>query len=73
MNKEILRIKMKEKEGNNYHFIFNGSRNQIEEFSGTITSTYPSVFLVETIEENPRVRSFSYNDIITSSLEIIEK
>ena len=73
MNKELLRIKMAEKKGNNYNFIFNGSRNQVEKFSGTIIDTYPSVFLVETIEENPRIRSFSYNDIITSSLEIKEK
>jgi len=73
MNKEMLREKIREKEGNDYLFIFNGSRNQVEKFSGTIIETYPSVFLVETLEENPRIKSFSYNDIITSSLEIKEK
>ncbi|MBR4617857.1 MAG: Veg family protein [Bacilli bacterium] len=73
MNKELLREKMKEKEGHDYLFIFNGSRNQVEEFEGTITSTYPSVFIVETIEEFPKIRSFSYNDLITSNLEIREK
>ena len=73
MNKEILREKIKAKEGNDYDFVFNGSRNQVEKFSGTIIETFPSVFLIETIEETPRIKSFSYNDIITSSLEIREK
>ena len=73
MNKELLRIKMKDKKGGCYNFTFNGSRNQIEKFSGEIIDTFPSVFLVRTDEENPRIRSFSYNDVITSSLEIYDK
>ena len=73
MNKDALREKIQQKEGNDYFFVFNGSRNQVEKFSGTIIETYPSVFLVETREENPRIKSFSYNDFITSSLEIREK
>ena len=73
MNKDALREKIQQKEGNDYFFGFNGSRNQVEKFSGTIIETYPSVFLVETREENPRIKSFSYNDVITSSLEIREK
>ena len=73
MNKEMLREKLSNEQGNNFHFIFNGSRNQTEEFYGTIVDTFQSVFLIEAIEENPRIRSFSYNDIITSSLEIREK
>ena len=73
MNKDALREKIQQKEGNDYFFVFNGSRNQVEKFSGTTIETYPSVFLVETREENPRIKSFSYNDVITSSLEIKEK
>ena len=73
MNKDALREKIQQKEGNDYFFVFNGSINQVEKFSGTIIETYPSVFLVETREENPRIKSFSYNDVITSSLEIREK
>lgn len=73
MNKDALREKIQQKEGNDYFFVFNRSRNQVEKFSGTIIETYPSVFLVETREENPRIKSFSYNDVITSSLEIREK
>ena len=73
MNKDALREKIQQKEGKDYDFVFNGSRNQVEQFSGTIIETYPSVFLVETREENPRIKSFSYNDVITSSLEIREK
>ncbi len=73
MNKELLREKIKAKEGNHFDFVFNGSRNQVEKFSGTIIETYPSVFLVETNEDIPRIKSFSYNDVITSNLEMKEK
>ncbi len=73
MNKELLRKKINEKKGFSYRFIFNGSRNQIEEFTGKIIDVFPSVFLVKTTDKNPRVRSFSYNDVITSSLEIYDE
>ncbi len=73
MNKELLREQIKDKKGSSYKFIFNGSRNQIEEFSGKIIDVFPSVFLIKTIDNNPRVRSFSYNDVITSSLEIYDE
>ena len=73
MNRTLLRKKIQEKKGNIYKFTFNGSRNQCEKFSGQIIDTYPSVFLIRTYDNNPRIRSFSYNDIITSSLEIHDK
>ena len=53
-------------------FKFNGSRNQVEEFSGKIVEAYPAIFIIETLEENVRRKSFSYSDILTESLEIIK-
>ena len=50
-------------------FIFHGSRNQNEEFFGTIVKMYPSIFLVEL--DNGTNRSFCYNDILISTLEIV--
>ncbi len=53
-------------------FKFNGSRNQVEEFSGKIVEAYPAVFIVEVLDATNRRKSFTYSDILTSSLEIIE-
>ena len=73
MNKDILKKKIEELSGKKYKFVFNGSRNQREKFHGTIIKTFPSIFLVETSDKTNRIKSFSYNDVITSSLQIIEK
>lgn len=70
MNKDIFREKMLQKKGKYFRFTFNGSRNQIEEFSGKIIDIFPSIFLVKTDEEASRIRSFSYSDVITSNLLI---
>lgn len=50
-------------------FIFHGTRNQNEEFEGTIIKMYPSVFLIEM--DNGQIKSFCYSDILISNLEII--
>lgn len=73
MNKEIVRKKIELLIGKRFKFRFNGSRNQYEKFTGIITNTFPSVFIVVTDDENHRIRSFSYNDVITSNLLIFEK
>ena len=70
MNKDILKNKIEELQGKKFKFIFNGSRNQREKFHGIIIKTFPSVFLIQTKD---RVKAFSYNDVIASNLQIIEK
>ena len=50
-------------------FRYNGSRNQIEEFEGTIENTYNSIFTIRT-ESTNTLKSFSYNDIINKNLQI---
>ena len=59
--------------GKTLHFRFNGARNQIEEFDGFIENTYNFIFTIKTIGENERIRSFTYSDILTLNLEIIDK
>jgi len=56
--------------GKECFFRFNGSRNQIEEFRGTINGTYSAIFTIAV--ENFGVRSFSYSDILTKNLEILD-
>lgn len=59
--------------GKTLHFRFNGARNQIEEFDGFIENTYNFVFTIKTIGENERIKSFTYSDVLTLSLEILDK
>lgn len=49
-------------------FIFHGTRNQNEEFEGTIIKMYNSLFLVKMIDG--QIRSYSYADVLISNLEI---
>ena len=68
----IYRIKEKVESylGEKKNFVFNGSRNQIEEFEGVISAVYPAVFLITL--ENGSVRSYSYSDLLISNLQIID-
>lgn len=56
--------------GEEHFFRFNGSRNQIEEFKGVINSTYAAIFTI--VVEKYGIRSFSYSDLLTGNLEIID-
>lgn len=70
MNIEKIRHNLENHKGEILNFKFNGSRNQIEKFSGIIENTYNYVFLVRMYDDNEQIRSFSYSDILTESLEI---
>jgi len=49
------------------------SRNRMTEKTGTLSSTYPSVFVVEISEDQESVDRVSYNyiDILTGSVELV--
>lgn len=70
MNIEKIKQDLESRKGESLNFRFNGSRNQIEEFCGTIENTYNYVFLVKVDNDNGQIRSFTYTDILTDSLEI---
>lgn len=67
MNIEKVKTKINSYKGQTLNFRFNGSRNQIEEFSATIIDTYPSIFLVK-LEDSSQVKSFSYSDVLIKKL-----
>lgn len=71
MNIDKVRNEVKSNEGKILHFKFNGSRNQIVEFDGKIIETYSAIFVVKLVDTE-NVKSFSYSDLITSNLEILE-
>ena len=50
-------------------FRFHGARNQIDEFRGVIINLYPSIFTI--LSDDKVIKSFSYSDILTQSLEIL--
>lgn len=70
MNIDKVREEIKLKTGEVLHFKFNGSRNQIMEFDGEIIETYSAIFVVKLVDDN-NIKSFSYSDLITASLEIL--
>lgn len=64
---EKVKEKVKNYEGKSIKFRYNGSRNQIEIFNGTITKCYKNLFLIK--GENFS-KTFTYSDILTGLLEI---
>ncbi len=69
---EKIRKNISNNKGKTYAFKFNGARNQIEEFIGVINETYNSIFTIKVIGKYPRIKSYSYNDILINNLEMKE-
>lgn len=69
---EKIKSRMDSYKGQELYFRFHGSRNQIEEFFGTITSTYDSVFIIS-LKESQFIKSFSYSDVLMRKLVISSK
>lgn len=69
MNKQRMIEEIEKYRGKLVRFKYNGSRNQIEEFYGTIENTYNSIFTIK-IKDSNSIKSFSYNDVINKTLQI---
>ena len=65
-----IKDNLKDKKGKNLHFKFNGARNQIEEFNGSIENMYNFIFTIKT--DDNKIKSFTYSDILIENLEIID-
>ncbi len=66
MNLDTARRKIKSMCGLPLHFVYKGSRNQLEEFDGVIVQCFPSVFIIHV--NNNTIKSFSYNDYIMKNI-----
>ena len=64
---EKVKEEIKSYEGKTLKFRYNGSRNQIEEFTGIITNCYKCLFL---IKGDNFSKTFTYSDVLTGSLEV---
>ncbi len=60
---------VKDNKGEIRSFRFRGARNQIEEFKGIITDTYPAIFIIRLQDE--KIKSFSYSDVLIDNLKIL--
>lgn len=67
---EKIKDKITHHKGLKTKFRFNGARNQIEEFEGSINGVYNYIFTIKTTKNE--LKSFSYNDLLIGNLEIIE-
>ena len=70
MNIDNIKDKVATYKGQTLKFRFNGSRNQVEEFSGTIVETYDSIFTIMTNESN-FLKSFTYSDVLMKKLVVL--
>lgn len=69
MNIDCIKKIIQNEVGILHHFEFHGSRNQIEEFTGTIIKTFSSIFIIRLTDGS--IRSYSYGDYIIKFLRII--
>ncbi|MBE6146782.1 MAG: hypothetical protein E7168_00445 [Firmicutes bacterium] len=70
MNIEKVKSRVSSYKGQVLKFRFNGSRNQIEEFSGTIVDTYDSIFIIR-LEDSHSIKSFTYSDMLIKKLIVL--
>jgi uncharacterized protein Veg len=59
--------------GDDVKVIFNGSRNKKEEYEGVIIEVYNSIFVVKVNNDLNEVKSFSYSDVLTETVELYYK
>jgi uncharacterized protein Veg len=70
---EKIKEDIKDHIGEEVRIKFNGGRNRIEEYSAVITQMYNFIFLVKLQNDASEVKSFSYSDILTQTIEITYK
>lgn len=54
--------------GDNVKVVYNGSRNKREEYVGVISETYNYIFIIKT--DTDEIKSFSYRDVLTNTIEL---
>ena len=63
-----IRNQISDNLGNKTKIIYNGSRNKKEEYNGVISEVYNNIFIVKLDTDD--IKSFSYSDILTNTVEI---
>ena len=68
MNIKIIRNYLKTKIGCNIVIVYYGSRNRKEKYYGILYKLYRNIFTIKL--SNGEIRSFSYTDILTKTIQI---
>ncbi|MFA5407329.1 MAG: Veg family protein [Bacilli bacterium] len=68
-----IKEKMENHIGEEVKIVFNGGRNRTEEYKAIITQMYNFVFVVKIKNNINEIKSFSYSDILTQTVEIYYK
>lgn len=67
MNINLIKEEIENNIGKRVSAKINMGRNKIENFEGVISASYPFLF---TIELDSEIKSFSYSDLLTKTLEL---
>lgn len=70
MNIEKVKNELEHHVGDVATIKYHLGRNKYEEYNVTIKELYNRVFLVEMKNEDKKIKSFSYSDIITRTIRI---
>ena len=68
MNIKTIRNYLKTKIGCNIVIVYYGSRNRKERYCGILYKLYGNIFTIKLA--NAEIRSFSYTDILTKTIQI---
>ena len=68
MNIKIIKNYLKTKVGSNVVVVYYGSRNRKEKFNGVLYKLYSNIFTIKL--HNGEVKSFSYSDILTKTIQM---
>jgi uncharacterized protein Veg len=72
---QLIRRSIKKHIGDRIRLSANQGRHRFETSEGVILETYPNIFVVQIISENPeknhRKVSFSYHDVITKDVRMV--
>ena len=70
MTIQEIKNKVNKNIGNNVTIRYNIGRNRIEKYNVKIKETYKNIFIVETNNKTPEIKSFTYTDLMTSTIKI---
>ena len=69
MNISLIKEELERNIGKEVVIRYNLGRNKIEKYHARIKELYNYIFIVE-IEKNSELKSFTYSDVITSTIKI---
>ena len=73
MNIKLIKSNLEKSINKEMSFRFYAGRNQYEEFTGKIDKLYNCIFTIKVSGCNNKTKSFSYNDLLTENLKILNK